>query len=123
MRKPTKVTTKTKTSDRASRRKAIAGFNPPASNQVQRVAVRTPPVGGEVRKRAARRIASAAETPTEPVPIAAAKRLGIVRPRIARTANPASGRTGMSQRIVAMSALHRSGGVGIERFEMTADLD
>src|SRR5512138_3584590 len=123
MKKPTKVTTRMKTSDRASRRKAMAGLNPPASNQVQKVAVRTPPGGGELRKRAARTIASAAETPTDPAPIAATRRLGIARPRIARTTNPASGRTGMSQRSAAMSALHRSGGVGIERFEMTADLD
>src|SRR5512143_4151859 len=123
MRKPTTVTTSVKTSDRASRRKAMAGLSPPTWNQVQKVTVRAPSAGGAMRNQPARTIASPAASPTVPTPIAATRRLGIVRPRNARTANPNRGRTGMSQRRVVMSALHRAHGVGIEGLEMAADLE
>src|SRR5512140_571542 len=122
MRKQTHVTTSEKTRDRASNRNDIPGFKPPASNQVQYEAVKLSPGGGEPAKRSARMSVSAAETPTSPTPIAATSRRDIARPKIPRTRKPRSGRTGMSQRRVAMSALHRPGGVGIERLEMAADL-
>src|ERR1039457_7582465 len=96
IRKPTKVITKMKTTERASRRNAILAVNPPVLNHSHKLTAYTPPGGGDDKKVIPRIRVRKAEIPTDPVPTSALTILGSLPPKMERMRNPTSGRIGIN---------------------------
>src|SRR5574338_1714326 len=119
----TPVTTSIITSERASRRKAIAGAKSPTRTHVHSVCVNTRAVGGRLRKRAAMKNAITAAMAIEPTPTVATTDRRRRAPATTRMRKPTTGTAGTSQSRCSTSASQRRGGVGVERAEAVIELE
>src|SRR5208283_431696 len=122
MRRPTNVTTRSITSESASRYSPICGWKSATLIQVQRTCVKAWPAGGAVTKLTAISAVTRAASPMDPTPMAATVFRGKREPKSISKVALANGSAGMSHNQLITSSSHFTDGVHIKGPEAVIDL-
>src|SRR5271165_6501245 len=122
MRRPTNVTTRSITSESASRYSPICGWKSATLIQVQRTCVKAWPAGGAVTKLTAIIAVTRDASPMDPTPMAATVFRGKREPKSISKVALANGSAGMSHNQLITSSSHFTDGVHIQGLEPVIDL-